>query len=297
MTRDERHQWLGAVTTIVRNRWPKHLLFKGDHIWNVDVGCWQVWNGVFWVSICPGGGGGGKEGEPEISVGNALAGDTPADCDILDPGDGSGIAIALSIAPAGGAHIYVRRGIYTLVNTLLVPANIDIQGAGVGTVIRAPAGSLSVFITGSNIKIRGMIVEGIRVNPLLSFVTIKENTIQNSYANGIYVQNDCMRIVISDNIIQNSTIDGVRIEKSNYCSIKDNYVIDNAGHGVHLRNDSNYTSIQGDNIIRNNVGQGIMIAAVTEDRTIIIGAILQGNAVPQLTDNGNLTEKIHFEIV
>jgi parallel beta-helix repeat protein len=270
MTRDERHQWLGAVTTIVRNRWPAHLLYKGDHIWNVDIGCWQVWNGTLWVSICPGGGGGGREGEPEISVGNVLAGDTPADCDILDPGDGSGIALALSLMPVGGAHVYVRRGPYILIVSINVPANVDFQGSGMGTVIIAPAGQPALIVRGSDARIRGMNAEGIRVVSGHRYVVIEENTIQNS------------------------SVDGIELNGDEYCTIKGNHILNNSGHGVHLHGGSNYNSLE-HNIERGNTGQGILIGAAADQRNIIIGDRLQGNAAPQVIDNGSFTEKAHFE--
>jgi hypothetical protein len=49
----------------------------------------------------------------KVIVGNALNGDTAADCDFLDPGDGSGIAAAIAALPAE-ADLFLRAGTYDL---------------------------------------------------------------------------------------------------------------------------------------------------------------------------------------
>lgn len=284
-------QWLGAVTTAQRDRWPAPILSPGDHIWNTDVNCWQVWNGFVWVSICPGAGGG--KSEPEIIVGNAPAGDTPAVCDILDPGDGTGIALAFLLAPAGGAHIYIRRGTYTLIATQNVPANVDVQGAGHGSFIRAPAGQVAFIVTGSNTRVRGFRIEGIRVNPTLSFITIEDCNVTNSPVDGIQIRTGCSYIAIHKNIVQGNTVNGIDIQGSDYCSLKSNNVLSNGNHGIYLRNTTTRSKIE-DQTIRNNAGQGIMIGAVVDADSIIIDCIFQGNVAPQLTNNSpNTTETIH----
>lgn len=77
-------------------------------------------------------------------VGNALAGDTQKDCDILDPGDGSGIAYALTL-PRGLGNIAIRNGLYDFslgtvgINDqpLTIPSDIVVMGAGPATIVRA----------------------------------------------------------------------------------------------------------------------------------------------------------------
>ena len=93
---------------------------------------------VFWS------GGGGSAPPPTFSdkfapkylVGNALAGDGNSTSVagftyILDPGDGSGIQLALG-QPNGSGDVYVRPGTYVPVNPLLltVPAGVRVVGAG-----------------------------------------------------------------------------------------------------------------------------------------------------------------------
>lgn len=77
-------------------------------------------------------------------VGNALAGDTQNDCDILDPGDGSGIAYALTL-PKGLGNIAIRNGLYDFNlgtigandQPLAIPSDIVVMGTGPATVVRA----------------------------------------------------------------------------------------------------------------------------------------------------------------
>lgn len=75
-----------------------------------------------------------------LVVGNSLEGDTLANCHYLDPGDGTGIASALT---SGGTAktVFVRRGTYTLAATqalLSVPAGWTLQGEGTGATIIKP---------------------------------------------------------------------------------------------------------------------------------------------------------------
>jgi parallel beta-helix repeat protein len=260
-------QWLGAMTTVVRNRIAASQLFAGDHIWNTTVQKYQVWNGFIWVDIGPGGGGGGQNrGEPEITVGNLLMGDTLNDCDFLDPGNGSGIALALGAAPPIGVHIYVRRGPYSLIASLNVPANIDLQGSGHGTIITAPAGAPAIIVIGTKSSIRGLKVGGIRVN--------------------------ASETLIEKNTITGSPVDGIRLNAVNTCIIEGNVVEINAGDGINLSGGSNENKVS-NNTVRLNTGRGIRVAAPTENNNILIDNILKGNGLPQLTNLGTNTENVH----
>lgn len=102
-------------------------------------------------------GGGGTSGTdhfaPRIIVGNVLAGDPSADQVapfryIPDPGDGSGIALALSEAAADQGDVFVRSGTYTLPSgtaVLDVPADVTLRGAGWDTVINGADDQRAVF--------------------------------------------------------------------------------------------------------------------------------------------------------
>lgn len=70
-----------------------------------------------------------------IIVGNAAAGDTADDCDLLDVGDGVQLEAALALAGVGPLDVYVRPGTYDLdagavVARLVVPAGVRVRGAG-----------------------------------------------------------------------------------------------------------------------------------------------------------------------
>lgn len=82
-------------------------------------------------------------------VGNALAGDTLADCDYLDPGDLSGVAAAVAALGANPGTVFVRAGYYTATAAAAQIQLGDSQavvGAGVGqTVITARAGNVATL--------------------------------------------------------------------------------------------------------------------------------------------------------
>lgn len=113
-----------------------------------------------------GGGGGGQTQDhqaPRVIVGNAPAGDTAFVCDILDPGDGSGIASALAAA-VSPTDIWIRSGTYDLgagavVGPLVVPTNVTVRGAGAeATIIRGRADQRQVFDVGTNCFFESMTI-------------------------------------------------------------------------------------------------------------------------------------------
>lgn len=70
-----------------------------------------------------------------IIVGNSVAGDTLANCDYLDTGDG--VQLVAALAAAGGANkdVYIRKGLYDLgagsaTAPYIVPVNVRVRGAG-----------------------------------------------------------------------------------------------------------------------------------------------------------------------
>jgi hypothetical protein len=84
----------------------------------------------------PAGGGSGGGTEPFLLVvGNSLEGDTLANCDYLDPGDGTGIVAALAAAELMGSGyggvVMVRPGVYNLASyegPIQVPLNVALCG-------------------------------------------------------------------------------------------------------------------------------------------------------------------------
>jgi hypothetical protein len=95
--------------------------------------------------------------EPYLIVGNALAGDTSLVCDILDPGDGTGIQTALSAAGYDpllniSRDVYVRPGEYFISGnspiTLNIPDGAKLRGAGRGrTIIYTPQANTAFTMT------------------------------------------------------------------------------------------------------------------------------------------------------
>lgn len=98
-----------------------------------------IWSGVAWIADYQ-----INRHGPNIIVGNALAGDTMEVCDIVDPGDGSGIVQALSLLGAGGGHVFVRRGVYNFAlpgapTRITLQNGQHLQGCGPATRILARA--------------------------------------------------------------------------------------------------------------------------------------------------------------
>lgn len=95
------------------------------------------------------GSGGGQTQDhqtPAIIVGNALFGDTIFVCDVLDPGDGTGLVIALDTARTESVgDVFFRRGAYFLNSTLDVTPPAD------GTLLfRGESMNASVLVLGES---------------------------------------------------------------------------------------------------------------------------------------------------
>ena len=104
----------------------------------------------------PFGVGGGPPGSsldrfaPKYLVGNELAGDTTDTTGTAagftyysDPGDGTGIAAALSDAGTVPGDVWIRPGTYTTPTPFTVPPNVAVRGAGPSTIIVGAPGAIS----------------------------------------------------------------------------------------------------------------------------------------------------------
>ena len=111
------------------------------------------------------GGGGGQTQDhqaPVIIVGNATSGDTAFVCDILDPGDGTGIQAVL-VAAGKRSAIWLRSGIYDLnlggvVSPMVVPSGVTILGASSSSVevVGRNSGAIGVFDLGTSAELRNI---------------------------------------------------------------------------------------------------------------------------------------------
>jgi hypothetical protein len=116
-----------------------------------------------------GGGGQGPPGPPgpdhfapKYLIGNILAGDDPVGFNlngfryIPDPGDGSGIALALT-QPNGPGDIWVRPGTYTKTQArFVIPSNVRVWGSGYTTVIIASAIDNTIWEVGDRAELAWM---------------------------------------------------------------------------------------------------------------------------------------------
>lgn len=102
---------------------------------------------------------------PKYLVGNVPAGD-PAVAQgapfvyIPDPGDGTGIALALT-QPNGPGDVWIRPGVYNLAlagaGPLLVPATIRVQGSGQTTIIQTRStGNQGAFVLNQGSQLRDL---------------------------------------------------------------------------------------------------------------------------------------------
>jgi hypothetical protein len=106
---------------------------------------------------------------PKYLVGNTVAGDPavgsgPPFRYIPDPGDGSGIATALT-QPDGPGDIWIRPGTYTLTAVLpTVPAGVLVRGSGRDTtiIVGLSAGDQRVFALSAGSGLTLMTLEDLR---------------------------------------------------------------------------------------------------------------------------------------
>lgn len=122
---------------------------------------------------CASGGGGGSSLDrvaPTVVVGNVPAGDSAVAYSsdgfeyTPDTGNGAGIAAAIALLGPDGGRVYIRRGEYDFnagggpAGPLAVPANVTMQGEGVGsTVITGLAiGNQGVFSLGASCQVLDM---------------------------------------------------------------------------------------------------------------------------------------------
>jgi len=86
-----------------------------------------------------GGGGGGGDRGYVIVVGNSAQGDTLAECDYLDNGNGVQLAAALAAAALEtyAPTVLLRRGLYQ-VSSLTIPYGVTLAGEGFGTQLFLP---------------------------------------------------------------------------------------------------------------------------------------------------------------
>lgn len=121
----------------------------------------------------PFGGGGGPPGSsldrfaPKYLVGNELSGDTTDTTGTAagftyysDPGDGTGIAAALSDAATTPGDVWIRPGTYTTTAPFTVPPDVAVRGAGPSTIIVGAPGAINqgLFTMRAGSSLRSMAI-------------------------------------------------------------------------------------------------------------------------------------------
>jgi len=142
------------------------------------------------------GGGGGTAPRPyTVIVGNALSGDTLANCDILDPGDCSTFAAALAIVGGpGGGSVFVRDGNYNVGPAVPVPFVVPPSASVVAS------GSGACIVTGRQDDRHVFYVVG-----LLQGITVNVPTATPGAASGLYP------VIVSGGSLDNVQVLGLGI--------------------------------------------------------------------------------------
>jgi hypothetical protein len=115
------------------------------------------------------GGGGGSDDRfaPKYLVGNTTNGDTATTTGTAagftyysDPGDGTGIAAALSDAGTVPGDVWIRPGTYTTTAPFTVPPDVAVRGAGPSTIIVGDPGTINqgLFTMRAGSSLRSMAI-------------------------------------------------------------------------------------------------------------------------------------------
>ena len=104
---------------------------------------------------------------PKYLVGNELSGDTTDTTGTAagftyysDPGDGTGIAAALSDAATTAGDVWIRPGTYTTTAPFTVPPDVAVRGAGPSTIVVGAPGTINqgLFTMRAGSSLRSMAI-------------------------------------------------------------------------------------------------------------------------------------------
>lgn len=99
-----------------------------------------------------------------IVVGNSASGDTAANCDYLDNGDGTQLAAAIAAAnlstgtPLTTCEVFVRRGEYTISSPISVGTNVIVRGSQVNTRFLISGANRTAFTLGTGARLVDLLI-------------------------------------------------------------------------------------------------------------------------------------------
>ena len=153
MRKTPKHQWLGPMTTVVRNLKPAAVLTPGDHIWNITNQQMEIWNGFVWLPVAVGGFIGGSVHLYEDFIGT-----------VVDPMWTTTINGAGNVSMLVGANS-VLGGAVRLQDTGVVGANDAQLSLGTNRSLSVPGGFLGSV---ANVRVGTVLAgNGARVRAIL----------------------------------------------------------------------------------------------------------------------------------
>jgi len=225
------------------------------------------YNGSKWVSAP-------RSTTKIVAASNASQAEKDA-ADYVATGTGDQATINSALTAAAGGSVYLTEGTFTLSNSINIPNNTTLFGAGAGTLITIPNaqnGSYAVISntdtsTGSSVSIHDLRIDGNKANQTSGFaygiyLDHMGSGSGSSAINGAKVSN-----VIVANLFNGT---GIYLNNSNYTNINGSTIQKNS-NGITVRGSDN--TITG-NVIQNNTSTGITLTSSATANTITGNTIL-----------------------
>jgi parallel beta-helix repeat protein len=128
---------------------------------------------------------------------------------------------AIEDLPSTGGTVFIRRGTYTISETIEIPANVSLLGEGSSVVfeVEATFSGPAIRIVGDKVSISNITISGAGVGTLINLVGASNCTIKDCYIlNGVT---------------------GLELDLNSFRNIiTNNYISENSGAGVSLVNDT-----------------------------------------------------------
>lgn len=259
--------------------------------------------------------GGDSRFAPKYLVGNVLAGDSNVAGSangfyyIPDPGDGSGIALALSYADPtspdfiGAGDVWIRPGYYerTVATPLVIPAYVRVMGAGVSTIVRIKGRTLDggIFVlSDENAVLRDLEVQA---NPTAGgtataaiLVTGNRASVENVrvYNPSVNVPNAIQLDNVAGANVSNCYIEshlfGIRVNASRSAILGNRLVMNaaTATSGI-IAEATSLRCVIANNLIDNLGGSAAAIDNAADYCTITSNEVEVTNPVPGITVSGD----------